>query len=183
MKLTWAEKTTLLMLCEIQESLQIRGLVDTKLIKDAIGQGQEWAISFEDNSTEDDETYDIQKRAAYEVIDILDMWSFVEPSLEALDEADSQEVKEAARLDSFKGFDGNGEVEHLAAARFLVDNLGRFEEFAGRINNSHFPTLPAYQEMVDRFEPIRNGLAKDRQPPFHLTKDELIQVMALPAAK
>jgi uncharacterized protein YfbU (UPF0304 family) len=46
----------------------------------------------------------------------------------------------------------------MSIASFLVDELGRFEEFDGRIINSHMPTLQNYREIVRTVRPLLAGL-------------------------
>ncbi len=94
-----------------------------------------------------------------EVVNILDMWSYLESSFEQL-AADAQIRVEAssgrdrARI-RFAGFDGNNESEHLSAARFMIEDLGRFPSFKGRELNSHLPVLERYRRQYRAFEPIR----------------------------
>ena len=55
----------------------------------------------------------------------------------------------------FEGFDCNGETNLMGVARFLVDDMDRFQQFQGRDMNSHFPSIDTYRRMLDVFEPIR----------------------------
>ncbi len=96
------------------------------------------------------------------VVDVLDMWTFLERGYEKLSAADKELVdKEASPFGEnvqFSGFDGNNESEHLGIANFLVDELERFTRFAKRDLNSHFPTLDRYTSMLRAFRPIREKL-------------------------
>src|SRR5947209_4609316 len=75
----------------------------------------------------------------------------------------------------FRGFDGNNETEQMSIARFLVDDLGRFERFKGRDFNSHTASVDAYRRMLGVFLHLRPSLA-ERTPPF-LTAAEIIEIL------
>jgi len=97
-----------------------------------------------------------------EVVDVLDMWSFLESSYGKLSKADKARVaKEADPFGvhvEFRGFDGNNETAYTSIARFLVDKMDRFSEFKGRDLNSHMPTLATYGRMLEVFLPLRETL-------------------------
>ena len=58
----------------------------------------------------------------------------------------------------FQGFDGNYETEHMGVARFLINDMNRFERFKKRELNSHVPSVQRYGRMFRVFEPIRATL-------------------------
>ncbi|HET9638847.1 MAG TPA: YfbU family protein [Allosphingosinicella sp.] len=94
-----------------------------------------------------------------EVVNILDMWSYVESSFGRLP-ADAQvrvekSVGDDRTMFRFDGFDGNYESEHMSVARFMIEDLGRFSSFQGREINSHYPVLDRYRRQYLAFEPIR----------------------------
>ena len=97
-----------------------------------------------------------------EVVDVMDMWSFLERGFGELSKKDKDRVKkEAAPFGEsvvFTGFDGNNESERVGIARFLIEKLHRFSGFKGRELNSHMPTTDTYRRMSGVFEPIRPKL-------------------------
>jgi len=106
---------------------------------------------------------DKQARVRF-VVDVLDMWEFLEESFEALnDEEKAWLAKEADPFGThvtFRGFDGNNEAEYLGVARFLIEDLKRFSRFrkGHRDLNSHHQTIETYGQMLRVFEPIRATL-------------------------
>lgn len=96
------------------------------------------------------------------VVDVLDMWSFIEEAYESFDTAEKAAVAEQAgprgKHVQFTGFDGNNELSQMSIARFLVQKMGRFERFKKRDFNSHYPTYDRYKRMFELFEPMRAGL-------------------------
>lgn len=69
-----------------------------------------------------------------EVVDILDIWSFLEAAFEKLPPADKEKVAKDGVVYGdtveFAGFDSNN-GDHYSVAPFLVPDLGRFQQFAG----------------------------------------------------
>ena len=110
------------------------------------------------------------------VVDVLDMWAFIEEGYELLTDADKARIESEAepfgKYVTFPGFDGNYETERLGIARFLIDKMGRFERFKGRDLNSHHPTTVTYDRMLEVFEPIRVGLIGRR-----LSACEIIKIL------
>lgn len=157
MKLSDGEKLILLMLCEIQEHLKMKGETNTKLVKEAIFSGNvwglEWAMPGVFHGSETPE--EIVKDA----VNIMAMWQRLEESFNNLKPEDKKWLADNAFLGDdvkFHGWDGNSstEVQYMSAARFLVEQLDRFEIFKGRDFNAHMPTLDAYHRMLEVFDPI-----------------------------
>ncbi|HDL7690456.1 TPA: YfbU family protein [Yersinia enterocolitica] len=163
MKLTNPEKLTLVMLSEIYEKLGINGgdNIDPNFIKEAIYSDNTWGLDWKYSGIFYDKT-DPNPPEVTEVVDILDMWSFIEESYEQLSADEKNEL--VAKADpfgkhvKFSGFDGNNETKHLSIADFLINELDRFSRFEGRDLNSHAPSLATYDRMYKVFEPIRNTL-------------------------
>lgn len=160
MKLTDGEKVMLLMLTEIYEKLGISGEIEPAFIRSAIFTDNTWGLSwkysgipFADNST---------PSAVSEVVDVLDMWSFIEDSYGRLSPPEKATVEKGAKPfgknPKFAGFDGNNEAELINIANFLIDDLGRFPNFKGRSLNSHSPSMEPYKRMMRVFAPIREKL-------------------------
>ncbi len=177
MKLTDAEKLILLMLSEIHERLEIESDLNPKFVRQAINTGNTWGLSWRHS---DILSGDVQTPAeVVEVIDTLDMWDSIEASYAQLPPAEKDRIEtEAGPFGTdieFRGFDGNNEFEQMSIARFLVEDLGRFERFNGRELNSHTVSLESYRRMLAVFLPLRPSLGQRRKP--YLTADEIIEIL------
>jgi uncharacterized protein YfbU (UPF0304 family) len=154
------EKLIVMMLCQLFKHLKVESDIDPGFVEEVIYGGHYWGLGWEYtglfHSHEDAET------VVTEVVDILDLWSFLERGFGALSESDKDKVAAAAepfgKHVMFAGFDGNGESEYIGIARFLINKLDRFTEFKGRDLNAHMPTLGAYRRMLSVFEPVRVNL-------------------------
>src|SRR5690606_37664162 len=86
-------------------------------------------------------------------VDILSMWAFIEASVKGLDAADKEALENSVRPFelSFSGFDGNNDP-HFGVADFLINTMGRFDDFKGRPLNSHSSaSLPKYRRMLSAY--------------------------------
>jgi len=161
MKLTNPEKLILLMLSDIYEKIGL-DQIDTKLIRSAIYSENTWALSWEltgvVGSDADETPQDVK-----DVVNYLDMWSFLEDAYSGFDTSTKglveHEVEPFGRHIRFPGFDGNYEGNLLSIARILIDDMDRFSRFKGRDLNSHFPAKENYAKMYNVFEPIRSQLS------------------------
>jgi uncharacterized protein YfbU (UPF0304 family) len=154
------EKLNLLMQCEIYNHLGIDGEIDPKFVGAVINGGHNWALKWE--YTGIFHGHQDNENTVSEVVDILDMWLFIESGHKSLSKQDKSRVKMEAKPFgehvAFPGFDGNNESEHLSIAIFLTRDLGRFSFLKNRGLNSHCPSIEAYQRMFAVFEPIRRNL-------------------------
>jgi uncharacterized protein YfbU (UPF0304 family) len=150
------------------------GRKDVKLIQEAIYGGHLWALDWElvgilHSHTDKQEAVNL-------VVDTLDMWTFIERAFSELSQADKEkleaEVPILGKNPMFAGFDGNHESEYMGIARFLIEQMGRFENFKGRRLNSHMPKVQRYSQMLQSFEPIRAKLIGRE-----MSVDELIIVL------
>jgi len=161
MKFTDGEKLIILMLSEMYEKLGINGEIDPEFIKSAIFNDQLWGLRWKYSGIPFEDVKDPE--IVKEVVDILDMWSFIEHSYQNLSGEDKSKLeKDAAPFGKdpkFQGFDGNNETEYMGTAMFIVNDLDRFEEFKSRSFNSHCPSLGSHRRMLSAFEPIRKKLA------------------------
>jgi uncharacterized protein YfbU (UPF0304 family) len=111
-----------------------------------------------------------------EVVNFLDMWSFIEEAYGALGPAEKADLEHKAapfgESPRFTGFDGNNECEYMGIAGFLIRQLDRFVEFKDRDLNSHLPSVAGYRRMYETFEPIRRTLFDRR-----MSVDELAKVL------
>ncbi len=83
MKLTNAEKLIVTMLADLHEKLAIDE-VSTKLIKQAIYSNNTWALSWEFTGIVGESPEQTPPEVLL-VLDILDMWSFIEEAYEGFD--------------------------------------------------------------------------------------------------
>ncbi len=161
MKLTDGEKLILLMLTDLHEKLQIDGETDPNFVRSAIFHDHLWALRWKYSGIPFEPAED--PPVVREVVDILDMWSFIEFAYTRLNDKQKQQLAEEAKPfgahPRFTGFDGNNESEYMSAALFLVNKLDRFQEFMGRDFNCHHPSIEAHRRMLTVFEPLRASLA------------------------
>ena len=154
------EKLILWVLRDMCKGMNIKGDVDTEFIVDVICGGHYWAPRWEMQGTFHD--YQDNPEDVRFVVDVLDMWSFMEEAFEALSVKDKELLKEEAKpygeYVEFIGFDGNNETSYMGIARFLIDKMNRFTRFKGRDFNSHSPKVARYRKMLIEFEPIRKTL-------------------------
>jgi uncharacterized protein YfbU (UPF0304 family) len=160
-RLSDGDKLVLVMLCELFKYMKVKGgEIDPGFVEAAIFGGHYWGLEWKYTGLF--HGHEDPKTVVSEVVNILDMWYFLEQGFGELSKQDKDRV--AAEADPFgknvvfRGFDGNNETEHVGVARFLIDQLDRFTEFKGRGLNAHMPTLEAYRRMLAVFEPIRRTL-------------------------
>lgn len=184
-RLNNTDKLTIWMLSEVLKN-QIKDRADQQdaqydmktvnLIQEAIYGGHFWALLWEMTGVMHDHIDDPKKVRA--VVDILDMWNFIERAYESYTDAQKAEVEAAVGIwgkdPKFHGFDGNNETEYMGIARFLVEQLNRFSDFKGRDFNSHSPTVARNILMARRFDDIRKNLIGREMSP-----DEMIEVLKL----
>lgn len=173
MKVSPAQKLILQMLCDLYEKLGVDGEIDHKFVASALHNDQSWAFEWQYQFLQDADTE--TPAVVSETADILDMWRFLEVGYGSLDRDGKERVKVEAEPfgDSveFAGFDANNE-EHYGIARFLIEDLDRYQHFAGRELNSHSQSVPAHRRMLAVFQPIRKTLVGRE-----MTADQIIEVL------
>ncbi len=170
------EKLIVWLLTEVLKNQ--KGYEDQKtvdLIQEAIYGGHFWALPWTLTGVLHDH---VDSRGALSlVLDVLDMWWFIESASSKFTRAEKarlvSEVGEWAKEPKFFGFDGNNEGEYMSIALFLVEKMNRFQEFKGRSFNSHHPTLAHYRKMVALFEGMRASLGVGHG----LTVDQVIALL------
>ena len=162
------------MLCELQKGLKVKGEIEPGFVQEVIHGGHYWAMNFEYSGLFH-EHRDSSKTLS-EVLDILEMWDFLEMGGDKLSSKDKKFVEEKTEglynEVRFHGFDGNNEGEHMSIASFLVNKMGRFSRFKGRDLNSHCPLLDNYRKMLSVFTPIRPTLIG-----FSLNIEQIIMIL------
>jgi uncharacterized protein len=152
------EKLTITMLCQLFKALKLKSEIEPEFVEAAIHGGHYWGLEWEYpgvfNGHED------ARALVTEVVDVLDMWYFLERGYAKLTKKEKDRIVAApfGKNVHFPGFDGNNESEHVGVARFLINQLDRFPEFKGRGLDAHRPTIDAYRRMFSVFEPIRRTL-------------------------
>lgn len=179
MKFTPEQALMVTLLAEIHQALRIKEGINSDLISHAIWSGNTWAIDWDAQYPGSDEEHQPDPPYVTHVVDVLDMYDLLSQSYQALNDTNKKKYDTAVKFGApdFPGFDGNNESEYLSAMRMLVDHLGRFQSYKGRILNSHHPTVERSINMLRVFLPIRNKL-RGRNP-MVLTVDELIEVMSV----
>lgn len=151
------EKLITHMLCDIFKHLKINGEINPKFISSALVGGHYWALKSELSGIFHD--HSDKKQSVNDVVDTLDMWSFIESGYAKLSIKQKELIKKEVPIFGehvvFRGFDGNYESEHCSIAYFIVNDLNRFPLFAKRDLNSHVPMMNTYKRMFKVFEPIR----------------------------
>lgn len=159
MKFTDAEKLILIMLSDIYENTGIQGEIDPDFIKKSIYEEQTWSIPWKYSGIPFESTE--PPSIVREVLDILDMWRFIDISYRRLSNDEKVALSQSpgvfSEMPSFSGFDGNNETEYLASAAFIINELDRFQEFKGIDLNSHSPSIEIYKRMLVQFNKERNA--------------------------
>lgn len=175
-QLTDGDKLNFMMLRDIMKELRIEdGETDVDFVTEAIYGGHYWAPTWDMQGLfhkRTDRPADVTL-----VVDTLDMWDFIEGSVEKLPPDETERLKAAnhGHLPVFAGFDGNNESSLMSIARFIVEKMNRFSRFKQRDFNSHAPTAARYRRMTTAFEPIRATLGFGR----NLDVDQIIELLKL----
>ncbi len=152
-----SEKLLISMVCGIMKKVGATDEIDPSFIDSAVSGGHYWALGSELSGIFQ-HSIDAPS-SARQVVDILDMWSFIEEAMEELSPAEVNELKAESGVSStgFLGFDGNHETEHMSIARFMIEKMDRFQRFKNHEMglNSHMPTVARYVKMAEEFQPIR----------------------------
>lgn len=173
MEITDGEKLILLMLTEIYQKLGIDGEIDPEFVQSALFSDNLWGIPWRYSGIPFDDT--ATPPVVNEVVDILDMWMFIERSYEDLTDGVKARIESDAPFggdSKFRGFDGNNKSGYVGVARFLIKDLSRFSDFGDRDLDAHMPTIETHKRMLTVFRPIRAGLLGRL-----MTADELIDVL------
>ncbi|MER9483479.1 YfbU family protein [Mesorhizobium sp. M0494] len=181
---TSSEKLIMWMLGEVLR--QHKGYEDMKsveLIQSAIYGGHFWGLEWEMSGIFHDDVDDPE--ALDFVVNTMAMWRAIEWGYEKLSPVDRQRVEDQVgywvKDPKFDGFDGNEEGRYMSMAKFMVEKLGRFEEFRDRSLNAHANTVSTYREMLQKYAEIeaRRGSPAYRRAGQLLNADELIELLKL----
>jgi uncharacterized protein YfbU (UPF0304 family) len=162
-KITFSDgdKLILTMLSQLFKQLKLKAEVEPDFVEAVIHGGHYWGLNWRYPGIF--HGHEDKRPVVSEVVNILDMWYFIESGFSELSKKDKDRVAAEAEPFGkhvvFSGFDGNNESEHLNIARFLIDELNRFSDFKGRGLDAHMPTIDTHRRMLSVFEPIRSTLA------------------------
>lgn len=178
MEFTSQQKLIITLLTDIHRKLDIPDSVDPDFVQRAVVGEQGWALRWAYPGMFEDAAENPANVTF--VADVLEMWSFLEDSYNALGTAERDQLSASAspfgENVQFPGFDGNTESDLRVIAHMFVDDLDRWAEFKGRIKNSHMPTIDQYRRMLAVFTPIRE--TKFQNSDFDLfTHDDLAEVL------
>lgn len=156
MKLTDGEKLILTMLSEIKQGLSLKGGVDAEFVGAAVSYGYDWAFDLESSGIQTEKNP--IPGNVLEVMNILEMWSWLEADYNKLSNEDKALVREVnhGRDVYFPGFDGHR--DELSIANFITHYLHRFNHFKDRnIPDSHGlgMDMDDYRRMLPAFERAR----------------------------
>lgn len=158
-RFTDGEKVLIIMMRDVYKHLKLSQTeIDPEFVAEVIWGGHNWAAKWQMPDLfhgEEDDPRDLSF-----VLDVLEMWEYVERGYEKLSKGEKATLaKEAAPFGKdvrFFGFDGNNEGSLVGIARFLVKNMNRFTRFADRDFNAHMPTVDIYRRMLAVFRGTRN---------------------------
>ena len=172
--LTDGEKLLAMMMRDLYKQLKIKGEIDPEFIGEVISGGHYWAPRWEMQGLFHEHQDD--PRDVRFVVDVLDMWTFVERAHQKLTAKEKARIEKEAepfgKYVTFAGFDGNNESTHLSIARFFIEHMNRFVAFKGRELNSHAPSVATYRRMLEVFLPVRTKLGRNE-----LSSDQLIAIL------
>ncbi|HHR6066197.1 TPA: YfbU family protein [Providencia alcalifaciens] len=159
MKISDGEKLIILMLNDLFRANNVKSEFDPDFLDEAIRDNHLWAIDWKYPGIEidDNDTPDY----VIDVVNYLDMWSFIEESYNRLTPSEITHFTELTpnftSEPKFIGFDGNNESKYLTTAKFLINKLDRFTEFSGRYLNSHSRRISIYKRMLPIYEKERES--------------------------
>ena len=170
------EKLLLLMLGDVYRHLQIEnGEADPKFVAGAISEGRYWALQHRYDYLLHDRIQD--KRVVDEVVDVLEMWRFIEDDYAKLSKKDKERVASEGgpfgKHVKFRGFDHKYEGEYYATILFLINDMGWFTSFKGRDFYTVGFRMDGYRRMLEIFNPIRPTLI----PPAKLSASQIINLL------
>lgn len=157
-----AERLIISLLCDLHKAQEVRGENDPDFIMSSILGGHFWAFKMESHLFH---THADSYATMREVVDTLDMWSFIESAIKKLSKGERDEL-DRSRLTQFIGYDGHTETDHMGIAHHLIHKMGRFSGFKKRELDSHSPTVSRYRRMYRVFEPLRPTLGLGRELSF-----------------
>ncbi len=175
-RITHGEKLILMMLRDLYKHYEVDGEIEPDFVSTVLGGGHYWGLEWEYSGLFHDHVD--KKHVVYEVCDVLEMWSRIEFGYSKLPDKGKKEIEirggPLGQHVKFPGFDGNNEGEHYSIARFLINDLDRFQGFKDHDLNSHCPLLRNYRRMWQIYEPMRESLIGR-----HLSSSEIVELLSV----
>jgi len=178
------DRLVVALLADLSKYLKVKGVIDADLVMSALYGGHYWALNWQATGmpTHLFHNHEDKKEDVTFVVDVLEMWEFIETAFHKLPKKDKDRI--ATEVNGrfgkhlkFPGFDShsqNGESGLLHIAEFMVEKLGSFKStFGGRDLDSHIPMADKYRRMYRVFEPIRRTLVGTT----FLSTDQLSKVL------
>ncbi|MBB4225505.1 YfbU family protein [Variovorax guangxiensis] len=167
------DKLNFMLLRDIAKHLNVQSETNLDFVAESIYGGHYWAPAWEMPGlfhNHVDQQADVTL-----VVNVLDMWDFIEERIEKLSPEEKEKLKAANHgyLPKFQGFDGNNEATLMSIGRFFVEKMGRFSRFKKHEFNSHAPTAARYRRMAAAFELIRATLGFGRP----MSVDQIIEIL------
>lgn len=174
LRMSKAESLITMLLCDLIKGLEVDSDIDAEFVSAAVSGGHLWALEWEYPGVFPQRPDD--QATVTEVVDILDMWDFIESAYEALGTKEKVQLAKDAdpygKHPQFPGFDGNNESEHISVARFMTRRMDRFSRYKKHELNSHFPVIESYRRMLAVWASTRPKLVGR-----NLTVDELTELL------
>jgi uncharacterized protein len=100
------------------------------------------------------------------VIEILNMYRALHAAYN--ESPDKNGVKADAVV--FPGFDGNDESTYYGYVTYLINECGKWSEFAGHDFNTHTEMMPKYEQMLQEWE-------RKTENRYKLTSEEMVRIL------
>lgn len=173
MEFTPQQKLIIGLLTDIHQKLEIADSYDAAFVQKVVASNNGWALTWAYDELNSPESENPEKVSF--VANVLDMWELLERSYAALTLPQRAQLERNAELSEggvqILGFDGNSESDLRSIASIFIDDLGRWNHFAGRGLNSHGGTAPMHRRMLEAFRHVTaNGYGL-------LNVDDLTEVM------
>ncbi len=163
MELKKVERWILANQYEILAKLDPKNKKEYDTIREAIEGGYKFEYERFSEFISDDE---LSKEDSMWILDVLDMFSTMIRSY--------KELKDKSGINKtdiyFWGFDGNSETKKLSYVRYLIDELGRYDDLKHKDYNSHCPMSETYNNMLEKWD----SFGREKYP---LTKQELLELI------
>ena len=172
MEMTKAERLIVLMLCDLYKSHGEDKMFNPKLIEYAVAQGQLWALSWEYGGLLN---ADSPTKAQVDLVaDVMTMWQVIEAFMSRFTPDQQNEVVVATgrRLEHIK-FEGFYEEPYRSIFGFMLEELGRWPQFAGRDYSKMLPVLEADLRMLVKYKEMRDA----NKLGLELTPEQVIEIV------
>ena len=170
--MTKAERLIALMLCDLSKSPEEDKIFNPKLVERAVAQGQLWALSWEYGELLS--TPEPTKKQVDLVADIMTMWQVIEAFMRRFTQEERDEIAAVtARPLDLIMFQGFYEEPYRSIFSFMLEELGRWPQFAGQNYSRMVPVLEADERMLAKYREIRDADGFD----LELTPAQIVEIL------